>query len=107
MLYTKQQLKDAYYTAVAGDNDPSTTPENAWFAAEIVRVQNDINAQLLVLTRQKTHLINKYTNRIDAVQAQIDAIEPVAKESMKDVALNYIWEQDNAQDEIDTSGVSL
>jgi len=44
---------------------------------------------------------------VNIIQAQIDAIEPYVKEHMKDIALEYIWILENAQDEIDNEGVNL
>lgn len=104
-LYTKQQLKNAYFAKV--NNDPSVEQDNAWFAAESIRVQAEIDATLDKLTKRKADAIARGTERVNQIQSRIDDIEPVAKEKMKTIALNYIWTQDNAQDVIDTGGVSL
>jgi hypothetical protein len=104
-LYTKQQLKDAYFAKVA--TDPSAVNDNAWFAAEVIRVQAVIDEQVDRLTTRKADLIANGAERVNQIQTRIDAIEPDAKEKMKSVALQYIWTQDNAQDVIDTGGVSL
>lgn len=111
--FTKQQLKDAYFAAIV-ENPSAVVKDNAWFASEVVRVQASIDAQLASLTAQKDGYISRAARKaakiqiqIDEVQAQIDSIEVDAKESMKDVALNYIWSQENAQDELDTGEVGF
>ena len=104
-LYTKQQLKDAYFIKV--NTDPSAVNENAWFAAEVIRVQAEIDAKLATLTERKATLITRGTERVNQIQARIDNIEPDAKEKMKDVALAYIASQAAAQSDIDNDGVSL
>jgi hypothetical protein len=104
-LYTKQQLKDAYFAKVA--TDPSAVNDNAWFAAEIIRVQAQIDEQIDRLTDRKATLIANGAERVNQIQTRIDNIEPDAKEKMKTIALQQIWTQDNAQDVIDTGGVSL
>lgn len=104
-LYTKQQLKDAYFAQV--ETDPSAVNDNAWFAAEIIRVQAEIDTRIDRLTTRKATLIANGLERINQVQARIDNIEPDAKEQMKDVALAYIASLAEAQSEIDNDGVNL
>ena len=103
--YTKQELKDAYFAKV--NTDPSIEQNNAWFAAEVARVQAQIDDRLNQLTARKAEVIATATARVNEIQARIDAIEPDAKEKMKAIALNYIWAQDNIKDIADNSGVSL
>lgn len=104
-LYTKQQLKDAYFAKV--ETDPSAINDNAWFAAEVIRVQAQIDEQIDRLTDRKANLISQGTERVNQIQARIDSIEPDAKEKMKDIALGYISQTAHAQDDTDNSGVSL
>jgi len=100
-LYTKQQLIDAYCASTGcGSSNPELT-------AEVIRVQAEIDAELSILVARKERLIAVGTEKLNAVQSEIDSIEPNARESMKNVAFEYIWSQDNAQDEIDSDGVSL
>jgi len=104
-LYTKQQLKDAYFAKV--ETNSSAINDNAWFAAEIIKVQAQIDAQIATLSTRKAELIERVTVRAGEVQARIDAIEPVAKEKMKDIALAYIASQAAAQSETDNDSVDL
>jgi low affinity Fe/Cu permease len=104
-LYTKQQLMEAYFAKV--ETNPSVEMDNAWFDAEIIKVQAEIDARIDQLTTRKANLITNGTERVNEIQARIDRIEPDAKEKMKSIALSQIWSQDNAQDVIDTGGVSL
>lgn len=104
-LYTKQKLKDAYFAKV--NTDPSIEKNNEWFAAEVARVQAQIDDRLNQLTARKAEVIANATARVNEIQSRIDAIEPDAKEKMKTIALQYIWSQENAQDVTDNSGVSL
>jgi hypothetical protein len=104
-LYTVQQLKDAYF-AVKG-TDPSDVNDGPWFAAEIIRVQAEIDARISQLATRKASLIANGTERVNQIQTRIDNIEPDAREKMKDIALRYIASQASAQSELDNEDVDL
>jgi hypothetical protein len=103
-LYTKQQLIDAYL-ASSSVNPSEVDP--GFMAAEVIRVQAEIDAQILRLTDRKANLIDRGAERVNEIQARIDNIEPVAKEKMKNIALGYISSQAHTQDDADNSEVSL
>jgi hypothetical protein len=102
-IYTKQQLIDAYLEATG---NPSEV-DPGFMAAEVIRVQAEIDARLDQLTNRKASLISNGLERVNQIQARIDAIEPDAKEKMKDIALNYIASQAAIQSETDNEGVDL
>ena len=104
-LYTKQQLKDAYFAKV--ESDPSAVNDDTWFAAEVIRVQAEIDARLTQLTTRKANVIADGTTRVNTIQGRIDAIEPDAKERMKDIALAYLSQQSAAQNRADNEEVDL
>jgi hypothetical protein len=103
MLYTKQQLIDAY---LASTGNPSEV-DPGFMAAEVIRVQAQIDEVINRLTDRKADLISRGTVRVNEIQARIDSIEPDAKEKMKDIALGYIASQAAAQNDTDNDGVSL
>jgi multidrug resistance efflux pump len=112
-VYTVQDLKDAYF-AVTVTDPSSETQDNAYFAAEIVRIQIAIDARLAELEIKKTNMVDRGVQRasdiqarVDQIQARIDAIEPVAKEYMKDVALNYLAAEAKEASEDENEALSL
>jgi hypothetical protein len=103
MLYTKQQLIDAYLEATG--NPSQVAPE--FMPAEIIRVQAEIDDRIAKLAARKASLIANGAERVNQIQARIDNIEPDAKEKMKDIALRYLAQQAQAQSDTDNEGVDL
>lgn len=104
-VYTKEQLKEAYFLAT--ETNPSIVMNNDYFVAEIIRVQAVIDEELSKLQTRKAEVTTRLTERVNRIQTRIDSTEPDAKEQMKDIALKYLADQAEEQSDTDNSGVSL
>ena len=99
--YTKQQLIDAY---CAKTGCGSSAQE---IDAEVIRVQTEIDIKIARLQQRVTEITNSSNTRLANITQRLDGIEPDAKESMKDIALDYLADQAADQSDIDNSDVNL
>jgi len=99
MLYTKQQLIDAYCA--------SEEVLEVDLPGIIVTTQTKIDDRIAQLQNNKTQMETRLNNRVAQIQTKIDNIEPDAKEYMKDIALRYLADQAESQSDTDNDAVSL
>ena len=106
-LYTKQELKDAYLELKEVDTDLPEFNENSWFAAEIIRVQDILDANKSLIQARIDTMTEQGLKRLDRLNARKAAVNITAKEHMKKLALEYIADQAEEQSDVDNAGVNL
>ena len=99
MLYTKQQLIDAYAAATGTDA--------ADILDQILIVQAYLDSSASLLQDKIDRINTEATSKTDLLQTALDSLETDAKTEMKKMALTYLADLSESQSIIDNEEVSL
>lgn len=95
MVYTNQELKDAFCTATGTD------------PADLVDKKVEIQAELDERRARLTSRIAQNTEKAVELQVKLDDIPTIAKDKMKSIAINYLINQIREQTKIDNNNIDL